>query len=117
MRSRAIASPVRSPVTASSPIRASKVAARSGERSLLAPAIKAVICAGENRYGVALDAPLGSRPFGGTSVSCSMVARYAAKPRTTVSRFAHQVGLAPAGSVAHPSAASTVTWAMPRSSR
>lgn len=68
-RSSAIASPVRRPVTAISPISVSKVTARSGEGRLRAAVIRAVICSAESRYCVVLDAWLGTRPFGGTSVS------------------------------------------------
>ena len=48
-RSRRSASPMRIPVTASSPIRVSKVAARSGERSWRAAAISAAMSASEYR--------------------------------------------------------------------
>ena len=74
-RSRAIASPVRRPVAAISPMNVSNVAARSGQASPRAAAISARICAGVYKYGAARDTRRGSRPRGMVWDAGSIVAR------------------------------------------
>ena len=104
---------MRSPLTASSPTRVSKVAARSGERSSRAAAIRAAMSALEYRYGVARWLWPGSRSAGGTSWAGSMAWRWRAKARTTDSRCAHQSEAPFGGRVAQARAASMVIVSLP----
>ena len=74
-RARAIASPTRIPVTASSPIRVANVARRSGVRSELVAAISAVMSASEYKYGLARRGRCGSNSAAGTSWTGSSACR------------------------------------------
>ena len=68
-------SPMRSPVTASSPTKVSKVAARSGEASSRAAAMRAAMSASAYKYGTALWLRAGSSPAGGTSWTGSIACK------------------------------------------
>jgi hypothetical protein len=108
-RSSRIASPTRSPATASRPMSVVYVAAPNGVCSVSAVArMSAAISASLYRYGVARPPGSRSSSAGMSSWTGSSAWRWAAKPRTTVRRMACQREPAPAGSVAQASAASTV---------
>ena len=83
------------------------MAARRRGRSSVAACKSELISAVEYRYGVARHTPLRTSPAGGPvrSTAC----RYAAKPRTTLSRSARQRDDASAGSAAQAKAYCVVT--------
>ena len=62
-----MASPMRMPVTASSPINVANVARRSGVRSAAVAAIRAATSASEYKYGLARSGRCGNSSGAGTS--------------------------------------------------